>query len=385
MRFANVIQALSEIGDLDLVTFTARDPGVDIPSSLRLRTHRHLRRPDRRLALSARLRWLVVPSIPLELAGRDYGAIRSVVSELLDEHADLLWLSRVESFIAVHAGSRVPAILDLDDLEDDKIEGRMSTLREDSMVHVTERIRRSAVQFQARRNRSAWSRSQRDAASSVDVAVVCSADDRQRLAARRSAVIANGYTAPLRPLGRISVRPTPTILMQGYLQYPPNVDAATYFVHEIFPLIKDALGDVELRLVGRSDERVEHLSGEHGVVVTGWVPEIESELSQADLIVAPIRFGGGTRIKVLEGFAHRIPIVSTRIGAHGLDVLDGQHLRLADTPRDFADACVQLLTEETDRRRMVAAAHELFLEKYQWDGIRDEIKSLAVSVAGAGR
>ena len=70
-----------------------------------------------------------------------------------------------------------------------------------------------------------------------------------------------------------------------------------------------------------------------------------TELGGADMAVIPIRFGSGTRIKIIEAFAHRVPVVSTTIGAEGLDALDGVHLLLADEPEAFADACHRLATE----------------------------------------
>ena len=114
---------------------------------------------------------------------------------------------------------------------------------------------------------------------------------------------------------------------------------------------------------------------------TGWVPSIEAELERTDLVVAPIRFGGGTRIKILEAFAHRIPVVSSSFGAYGLDVVDGRHLLLADTAESFADACASALAADEGRRALADQAEQLFLEKYQWCHIANSIRELAVSIA----
>ena len=101
------------------------------------------------------------------------------------------------------------------------------------------------------------------------------------------------------------------------------------------------------------------------VTVVGTVPAMEPELARADVAVVPIRYGSGTRLKILESFAHRVPVVSTTIGAEGLEVVDGVHLLLADDPDAFAAACQRLLTEPDLRKRLVDAAEELYRERFE--------------------
>ena len=86
------------------------------------------------------------------------------------------------------------------------------------------------------------------------------------------------------------------------------------------------------------------------VTLTGRVPDIATELAAADVVVAPVRYGSGTRVKILEAFAHRIPVASTTFGAEGLDTADGVHLLLADGAEALAAACARLL-EDIDLRR----------------------------------
>ena len=82
------------------------------------------------------------------------------------------------------------------------------------------------------------------------------------------------------------------------------------------------------------------------MTVVGQVPDIDTELARADVVLVPIRFGSGTRLKILEAFAHRIPVVSTSLGAEGLDAVDEHHLLIADTPNAIAAACARLLEDE---------------------------------------
>ena len=108
-----------------------------------------------------------------------------------------------------------------------------------------------------------------------------------------------------------------------------------------------------------------------------------AELAAADLVVIPLRYASGTRVKILEAFAHRIPVVSTGIGAEGLDVHAGQHLLVADDPDGIARACARLLEDDPLRRGIVDAAQALYLTCYQSPHVEEEVATLAREVAGA--
>ena len=110
---------------------------------------------------------------------------------------------------------------------------------------------------------------------------------------------------------------------------------------------------------------------------------MEPELARADIAVVPLRMGSGTRLKILESFAHRIPVVSTTIGADGLDVQDGVHLLLADRPDEFARACRRLIEDRALARRLVDAAEQRFLDRYEWSNAKDRIQKLVCDVASA--
>ena len=102
----------------------------------------------------------------------------------------------------------------------------------------------------------------------------------------------------------------------------------------------EPLADVRLRLAGQVSLVVRALEQVPRVMVTGWVPDMASELRHADLVVVPIRYGSGTRIKILEAFAHRIPVVSTSAGLEGkINAIHGRHLLVSDSPEEFASAC----------------------------------------------
>jgi glycosyltransferase involved in cell wall biosynthesis len=195
-------------------------------------------------------------------------------------------------------------------------------------------------------------------------------------------VVPNGYTAPARPLGRVTVGRPPTLLLQGLLYYTPNTYGAVWLVGTVLPHLRRLQPDVRVRLVGAANDRVRALARPPEVEVTGRVPDMAPELARADVVVAPVLYGGGTRIKILEAFAHRIPVVSTPVGIEGIDATDGIHLLVADDPREFAEACARLTFDEDLRARLADRAERLFLERYRWTHVRAGIAALAHAVAG---
>lgn len=171
------------------------------------------------------------------------------------------------------------------------------------------------------------------------------------------------------------------------MTYPPNVDAVEHFARDVLPIVRGQEPDAEFRIVGRGSLGDNPIASLPGVVVRGQVDDIRDELAQTDVAVVPIRFGGGTRIKVLEAFAHRIPVVASRTGAEGIDATDGEHLLLADDgdAEALAGACLRLVQDDAFRRRLVDAAEQRYQQRYRWEVIRPQVAALARAVAGETR
>ena len=134
--------------------------------------------------------------------------------------------------------------------------------------------------------------------------------------------------------------------------------------------------------MGTTAPGLEALADPPDVTLVGHVPDMATELALADLVVVPLRFGSGTRLKVLEAFAQRVPVVSTTLGAEGLGVVDGQHLLTADTAEGIAAACARLLEDVDLRATLTGAAHELFMERFAEDVVTGQVEALARRVAG---
>ena len=106
-------------------------------------------------------------------------------------------------------------------------------------------------------------------------------------------------------------------------------------------------------------------------------------MHEIDVIVAPIRFGGGTRLKILEALAHRMPLVSTTMGAEGIDVVDGTHALLRNDPKGFADAVLLLHRSAELRDRLTANGAALFAERYEWAIGVDKVAACASEAMAA--
>jgi polysaccharide biosynthesis protein PslH len=154
----------------------------------------------------------------------------------------------------------------------------------------------------------------------------------------------------------------------GAMDWEPNIDAVEYFCQEIWPSVRSRVPSARFRIVGRNpDRRVQRLASE-SVEVTGSVPTVVDHLRESAVVVVPLRIGGGTRIKIYEAMAAGKAVVSTSVGAEGLDVHHGEDIVLADTPTGFAESVSQLLSQAELRGRYEQAAADL-ASRYDWSAI----------------
>ncbi len=167
------------------------------------------------------------------------------------------------------------------------------------------------------------------------------------------------------------------ILMIGTLGYFPNAEGALWFASDVLPRIHRQMGAPALVRVAGSGwlPLVEELRRVPYVEVVGSVPDVRPVYERAQLVVAPLRAGGGSRIKLIEAFGLGRAVVSTTIGAEGIDVIDGEHLLLADDSESFAAACQRLLADASLRASLILNARELTRQQHT-------LEAAAASVAG---
>jgi glycosyltransferase involved in cell wall biosynthesis len=187
---------------------------------------------------------------------------------------------------------------------------------------------------------------------------VCSELDRARLGADTVRVLPNVVETPPQPEHPAG---SFTFLFVGNLDYYPNGDAVRWFAREALPALR-ALAPAGFRVLvagnGKAPPELAH---------AGAVRDLGPCYAAADVAIVPLRAGGGTRIKILEAFAHGVPVVSTPVGAEGLEAGDGEHLLLGEDAEAFARRCAELMASPELRRNLAERALRLVRDSYSLD------------------
>ena len=391
LRLANMIEALAANGPVDLLCLDG-STGERGPAPDGVRVINTPESPESS-ASTWMPRWLG-SSEPRRLVRRNFPEARRILTELASAGSevvrpDVVFFSHVDSWARTWDLIDAPAIVDFDNLENLLIEG----VRELGPVlgpdpSLVERLAARARYVVAsgfnRVDERRWDETQRRVASCVNRVLVCSELDVGRSGCPNAVVAPNGYELAWAPADHAHVTDPahPVLLFVGLLSYSANTDAVQWFATEVMPLVLARVRGAEFRIVGRGSEAVAHLAGLPGVSLVGAVDSLEAELAAADVSVVPIRSGAGTRLKVVEAMANRLPMVSTTIGCEGIEVVGGEHLLIADDAAAFADACCELITDPDRRAAMIAAAQARFEEHYQWSRVRAGVAELARVVAG---
>jgi glycosyltransferase involved in cell wall biosynthesis len=200
--------------------------------------------------------------------------------------------------------------------------------------------------------------------------VVCKEEDRRFFGRLRHKVFVVPNGVAEFPRTRPAAECPGEILYMGTMDYDPNVDAARFFARSVLPRVRREYPGTCFHVVGKDPApEVLELHDGRGCVVHGLVPDVTPFYERASLVVAPIRQGSGTRLKVLEALARGKALVSTSTGAEGLNLRPGIDLEIADEPDAFARACVRLLTDPAARARLGDAGRQRVLECYRWDKV----------------
>jgi glycosyltransferase involved in cell wall biosynthesis len=227
-----------------------------------------------------------------------------------------------------------------------------------------------AAQAAARREAARWLHWERRVLPCFRRVVALSAADaswlQRAIPGLRVGVVPSGIDLPARAAGSGAPAPAaPVVAFVGNYQHPPNVDAATWLANEIFPAVRRAQPAATLWLLGRAPTAaIAALGSAPGVVVTGFVPDVEQRLAAATVVAVPVRLGGGLRGKCLEAWALAKAVVATPIACEGFDVIDGEHVLLAQDAPAFAAALLRCLQEPELCQRLGERARELVAARY---------------------
>jgi glycosyltransferase involved in cell wall biosynthesis len=168
--------------------------------------------------------------------------------------------------------------------------------------------------------------------------------------------------------------PGKRILFVGTMSRAANQDAVLFFCRSILPRIRQRLPDVRLDIVGAAPpERIRALDSDPCVTVTGYVPSLREYYERSSICVAPVRVGGGTVVKILDGMAAGRPVVSTSIGNEGVAAAAGQEISVADTPELFAEQVIRLFTEPRFWQEIAQGGRAFARQRPDWDAIVDRV------------
>jgi glycosyltransferase involved in cell wall biosynthesis len=264
------------------------------------------------------------------------------------QSADIIWIYRQSTFRFRSLPSDLEShvIVDVDDIEERVISQRTDYPRwlRSLMVRKTRFSRQRLL-------------------GSAHIALLCSDLDARRLEAPcPKAVLQNSYPVPI--VQQQSNRDSRHAVMIGMMSYFPNRDGIQWFLEEVWDRVRQQIPDAQLTIAGRASDELFAPDPGRGIDVIGSFENPTPLLEKATVSIVPLRHGSGTRIKILEAFAHSVPVVSTSIGAEGLEATDGESILLADDPAEFAQHVIALFENPKLANRIAAAGNELFHAKY---------------------
>lgn len=216
--------------------------------------------------------------------------------------------------------------------------------------------------------------------AAADAVVAVSAADARTLRAlvpgKAVTIVPNGVdTAHYAPADPALAEPG-LCVFTGKMDFRPNVDAVTWLARHVWPRVVAARADARLEIVGRDPvPRVLGLA-DAAIAVTGAVPDVRPHIRRASVVLAPLRVGGGTRLKVLEAMAMARPVAATSLGVEGLDVTPGRDVLVGDAPAHLAAAVGRLLGEPELRVAVGGAARETAVARYRWETLVPRIERL---------
>lgn len=310
----------------------------------------------------------LLSSTPRTLRGYDTEAVRVVIDTLKPDSFDAVFAYRIDSAAWSGLLGRPDLLLDIDDPEHTRTARRIETLGE-------------TLDGRSRKDLEKLKRFEMAAAAGAKVSFVCQPIDRDRFGEPKPEVAPNAVPTPAQCP---AYRPDPgSLLFVGNLaggKKNPNVEGLLWFVEYVLPLVRADVPESRLRIGGKMDDKLDaQLDATDGVDLLGFVDDMAETVQRAAVNLAPIRFGTGTRIKVLDALAQGGAVVGTTLSCEGIDLVDGEHVKLADTPEEFARACIELLRNPESAARLGRNGHAQILKHYSTAAV---VPALAQRLAG---
>jgi polysaccharide biosynthesis protein PslH len=224
----------------------------------------------------------------------------------------------------------------------------------------------------------------------VDSFICCSEVDYEKLVHLNQykvggAIIPNGVDIMAKPFDEsINKNKLKNLLFCGSLNYFPNMQGLLWFYKDVFPLLKQQIPDISLTIIGNinCNKYYEDLIADTSVRFIGNVESVVPYYQGSSVAIVPLLSGSGTRLKLLEAMSMGNPVVSTTIGAEGIDYINGKHLLVADTAIGFADQIVTLINNSEHFDIMRTSALDFVKSKYSWEIIGDDLNNYLGSLTG---
>lgn len=308
------------------------------------------------------LRGLVGPA-PVTVLNYSSASIASELAKLLEEGSfDVVQIEGVHlvEYVPVIRRARSHPVLIAD----------WHNIESELMRRYGEQARNPVRRMVAIRTARLLERAEERLLQGCDAHVVVSERERKKLAGRfpgaRIHVVGNGVDVAHYAGTREGSDGGLDLVFAGSMDYHANVDAAIWFVREIWPALRGAAPGLSFTVVGRNPGPEVRALASTDVRITGTVDDVRPFYARALAVVVPLRVGSGTRLKILEAMAAGVPVISTRLGAEGLDADDGTNILLADTPQEFAAGVRLLLSSPETGRALARAGGEMVRRSYDW-------------------
>ena len=386
VRAYHMLRHLSEQHEITLASFVRGDDRPEAIEHVRsicraVHTVPMQRSTWRNLRAAARG---LLTGLPIVVTRDEIGEMRTLIRRLVAEktfdlvHADQLSMAAY-GLLAAQEGA-LPALLDE--------HNAIYLLAQRMMSNERNWARRAVMAREAR----AFARYEARTCQAYDAVLTVTSEDRQHLLALYPSELQEALHEKFTVVP-ISVDPddirvvphrpgaAPTILHVGTMFWPPNIAGVLWFAREVLPLVHQRLPEARFVVVGKAPPpEVQALAADPRITVTGYVTDLEPHLAAADAFVVPLHAGGGMRVKILDAWLWGLPIVSTPIGAEGIELQDGEDILLAGNAPAFAAAVLHALTDHGFNQHLRSAGRAWVEATYAWRAVYQRVDQTYASL-----
>jgi polysaccharide biosynthesis protein PslH len=308
----------------------------------------------------------LLTEVPVVIARDEISSMQQTLARLLASEAfDVVQADQISMSRYGMMGDHVRRVLDL--------HNAMYLVTERLAVHETNLLKRLMFQREAR----ALAHYEAELCTKYDQVTFVTDEDRklieQQITRWHIHVPDRRFTTIpicIEPSAKLPIKPVAhphRITALGVMFWPPNAEGVLWFAQDIWPRIRAQQPQLTFTVVGKNPpDYLAQLHGTHGIEVLGFVSEIEPILAETAVFVVPLRAGGGMRVKILDTWSWGLPIVSTAIGAEGIDIRDGENILIADTPDTFSAAVLRATSETNLNQQLRHNGRRWVEEKYDW-------------------